>query len=105
MNPRQKIQLHLSDFESPDREGHFMFSGVERRELEPKGDFLQISQYLVRIQLGFVHRSRVFNHFHKLLPETLAIKSLGKENQRITKVILLKCNSLGLRSGVSLEQA
>lgn len=63
--------------------------GVERRASEPEGDFLQISPYLVRIQLGFVHRSRVFYHFHKFLTETLAIKSLGKKNQQMIKVILM----------------
>lgn len=43
--------------------------------------------YLVRIQLGFIHRSRVFYHFYKLCTKTLAIKSLGKrEAQGLHKI-------------------
>lgn len=61
--------------------------GLEQRESKPDGYILQISSYLVRIQLGFVHRGRVFDHFHKFCTKTLTIKSLGKRNQQIIKVI------------------
>lgn len=65
----------------------FYACGVGQRESEPQVYFLQISSYLVRIQFGFVHRGRVFYHFHKFCTKTLTIKSLGKRNQQIIKVI------------------